>query len=153
MAEALIKTKLSFLKQYSKLLAAFLGLLGILPSCDYATGDSATYGPPALQFSGHIYSAVDSTWLNDIRVKVLSIDLQTEYSSVFVFNSNAYWFDMPPDIIWPGSLRLIASDEDSLGEGWFADKDTILTVSDLEEELLDPYFVLDLYLDPVETGL
>ena len=149
MAEALIKTKRTVLKQYPKLVAAFLSLLGVVSGCESVMESPAAYGIPGLFVHGLFFSKADSSNVKGIDVRLLSVDSLTEYS----FESAGrydYYARMGADHYpWPDSVRLIASDPYSLSDGWFAAKDTILDVSELEDEWDDLSIELDLYLEPI----
>jgi len=149
MAEVLRRSKFKFLKQYSKLLVALLSLLGVVSGCKSVMEDSAAYGIPGLHVHGLFFSKADSSNIKGIDVRLLSVDSLTEYS----FESTRrydYYTRMGADHYpWPDSVRLIASDPYSLSDGWFAEKDTILDVSELEDEWDDLSIELDLYLEPI----
>ena len=152
MAEALIKTKLTFLKQYSKLLVAFLSFIGVVSGCKSVMADSAAYGIQGLNIHGYFFSKADSSVVNCIDVRLLSVDSLTEYSFCSA-EDNGYYARMDRDHYpWPDSVRLIASDPDSLNHGWFAEKDTLLDISELEEEYDYLSIDLDLYLEPILVG-
>ena len=51
---------------------------------------------------------------------------------------------------WPDSVRLIASDPDSLQDGWFIEKDTLLSISSLQEEDDRLQIQVEFYLESVE---
>lgn len=155
MAEALFKTKLTFLKQYSKLLVAFLSFIGVVSGCKSVMEDSATYGIQGLNVHGWVFSKADSSVVKGIDVRLLSVDSLTEYSFCSA-EDNGYYARMDRDHYpWPDSVRLIASDPDSLNHGWFAEKDTLLDISELEDEWDFLSIELDLYLEPIteEDGL
>ena len=154
MAEAIRKGRLAFLEQFAKLFATLLGLLGVVSGCNSVMEALPSYGPPVgLQVCGQIHSAEDSSLIRGIDVRLVSLDSLTEYSFYQVLYHDVYsvWLHYD-DSPWPDSVRLIASDPDSLHYGWFMEKDTLLSISPLQEE--DDFLMiqLDLYLENKEQG-
>ena len=137
MAEAVKKGRFVFLKFAGKVFAYLLGLLGVISGCNSVMDAPPTYGPMVgLEVYGQTHSAEDSSLIGGIDVRLVSLDSLTEYDIYSVrYHSEVYsvWLRYD-DYPWPDSVRLIASDPDSLQDGWFIEKDTLLSISPLQEE-------------------